>query len=310
MIREEKGLRVVLLITVLLLAFSPAAVFAGAPAEEPALYDRLPEEYCSPALERGTVEAVEYPSRDYAGGMDEITKTALVYLPAGYSEDNLYDVLVLCHGIGGTEEEWGFSSADSTARNLVDRLTEEGAARPWIIVMPNCRATAAYRDTGRKTVPSFYLFGSELRNDLLPWIDSHYSTYGSLTPQDPAASREHRAIAGLSMGAMVTVNIGLCECADLFASFGAFSAPSVTFSASVIARKLESFDRCPVRLFYCVCGAADSSALGSSEAAAKRLPQLSGFFSEENRVWQVCPGKHSFGVWHLGLFNFLRLMGN
>ena len=276
-----------------------------APAE---FADRIPEDVLAGAEPGGTVERIAYPSRDYLGSGDPLTKEALVYLPAGYPDDAPYDVMYLLHGVGGNEDEWGFASG-SEGKKIADSVIDAGLTPRTIIVMPNGRSCARFNDLSGATSPAFSLFGQELRNDLVPFIDARYPTWGHETPGDPSASRDHRAIAGLSMGAMQVVNIGLCECADLFSAFGAFSAPRTTLPADRIAAALESFPDLTFRCFYCVCGTWDESAFSTSEAAVKRLPELSAAFSEDNCFWHETPGGHNFRVWNLGLYQFLLLLG-
>ena len=303
-----------LILTILLLCCLLGGAASSLAASAPALPDlpeQLPLEYRRSLKEgAGTVTAIEYPSRDYTGDGAEVIKKALVYLPAGYSEEARYDLLVLCHGIGGTEKEWGFLNKDCDGLNAVDRLIAEGTVKPLIIVMPNGRSTANYSDTSFGNMQSFYTFGQEIRNDLLPYMDAHYATYGSLTPDDLTAARDHRYMAGLSMGGMQTINIGLCECADLFCAFGAFSAAPTSYTAAQIAEKVKAFDAYPVRFFYSICGTGDSIAYASASAAAKELPKYSDRFTEANWLWQECPGDHNFDIWYLGLFNFLRILGS
>ena len=72
------------------------------------------------------------------------------------------------------------------------------------------------------------------------------------------------------MGGMQTINIGLCECLDLFSAFGAFSAAPTSYPAASVAKKLEAFpeeDR--IRFFYSICGTEDGTAYASAAAAAK-----------------------------------------
>ena len=304
-----------LILSLLLLAglvCCAAPSLAESAAALPELPDKLPAAYrVAPQEGGGTVGKITYPSADYtADDGTEVMKNALVYLPAGYSEDQRYDLLVLCHGIGGDENEWGFRSPGSVAKSIVDRLIAEGAIKPLIIVIPNGRSTANYSDKSFGNMQSFYSFGREIRNDLLPWIDSHYATYGADSPEDPAAARAHRYMAGLSMGGMQTINIGLCECLDLFSAFGAFSAAPTSYSASQVASKVDASGEYPVRFFYSVCGTGDSIAYASASAAAKDLPSHSSRFTESNWLWQECPGDHNFDVWYLGLYNFLRILGN
>ncbi len=296
---------IILLLAVLLLAVPVLSASAESDPES-VFEDKIPQEYLAGCQTPGTVEKISYPSRDYAGDGAEITKYALVYLPAGYSTDNRYDVLVLCHGVGGSENEWGFSNPFCIGRNVTDHLIEEGKIRPLIIVMPNGRSTADYSNSSMENSGSFYFFGQELRNDLLPWIDTHYATYGSDTPENLTAAREHRAMAGLSMGGMQTINIGLCECPDLFAWFGAFSAAPTTYSDTEIAVKLQAFPDVTINYFYSLCGTEDSLYFAGS-GAAKNLPAVCDRFTEENWHWQERSGGHDFNIWNLGLYNFLKI---
>ena len=96
----------------------------------PDLPEKLPMEYRKSVQDGGLVQRIEYPSKDYYGDRAEITKPALVYLPAGYSEENQYDLLVLCHGVGGTEREWGFLSNPSMGKNLVDNSLQRAKSGP------------------------------------------------------------------------------------------------------------------------------------------------------------------------------------
>ena len=293
---------IIVLILLACVSCCSVSAFAGSAPALPELPDKLPAEYTKAPEERGTVLEIRYPSKDYYGDKKDIMKPALVYLPAGYSEDKQYDLLVLCHGIGGTEKEWGFLDPACPGRCAVDNLIARKEIKPLIIVMPNGRSTEDCGNTDWSNMQAFYSFGQEIRNDLLPWMDAHYATYG--------ADRNHRYIAGLSMGGMQTINIGLCECLDLFSAFGAFSAAPTSYPAAQVAANIRKFDNCPVTFFYNICGTGDSIAYASAAAAAKDLPKYTDQLTEANWHWQECPGDHNFDIWYLGLFNFLRIMGN
>ncbi len=272
--------------------------------------EKIPSEYMTGVKdEGGTVLAIQYPSQDYLGDHAEITKNALVYLPPDYSEDNAYDLLVLCHGIGGTELEWGFKNPFCIAKNAVDNLILNGDIRPLIIVMPNGRSTAKYNDVSFANAQSFYVFGEELRNDLLPYMDAHFATRASKKPDDPGFARQTRAMAGLSMGGMQTINIGIGDCLDLFSAFGAFSAAPTSNPAAVVASELADAPEAEnIRFFYNICGTNDGTAYASAAAAAKKLPELSDRVDETNFLWQELPGGHDFNIWNLGLYNFVRIL--
>ena len=271
--------------------------------------EKIPSEYYRSPDKNGTTLKIHYESKDYAGDGADVTKYAVVYLPPDYSEDNLYDVLVLCNGIGGSENEWGFMNQNSIRRNMLDNLILNGDIPPMIVVMPNGRSTAKYMNASMGNAASFYAFGQELRNDLLPFIDANFATYGSLTPDDLSASRNHRAMAGLSMGGMQTINIGLCECLDLFSAFGAFSAAPTSYTAVQIAAELNRFPDMPIRYFYSICGLQDGTAYGAASGAAKNLPDYTDRVTEANWHWQELKGGHDFNIWTLGLYNFARVLG-
>ena len=90
-----------ILFVLLLACLLCGVVSCFAETAEPAM--EIPAEYKTAVPEGGTVTRIEYPSRDYARDSAEITKPAALYLPPNYSEEEHYDVLVLCHGIGGTD---------------------------------------------------------------------------------------------------------------------------------------------------------------------------------------------------------------
>lgn len=263
--------------------------------------ETVPEDYFNPLPEAGSrVETITYSSFSYGDRSVPVTKTALVYLPSDYSDGIPCSVLILCHGVGGTETEWGFGEKNSKGRNLADHLFTDGSIRSLIIVMPNGRTFRNHSASNRKT-RAFKSFGKELRNDLIPYIDAHYNTY---------ADREHRAMAGLSMGAMQTVNIGLCECLDLFSAFGVFSAPwKITLTSGKIAEKMKDFpEEDAIRCLYVICGKKDSS-FKANRALLNPFPD-DPRLSEKNCFWQECNGYHNFNVWYLGLYNFLKLLSN
>ena len=188
----------------------------------------------------------------------------------------------------------------------MDNLTANGDIEPFIVVTPNGKAFALSNTTGNDL---FYKFGYELRNDLIPYIESHYSTYAEYDENgyDLSATRTHRAMAGLSMGGMQTINIGMCECLDIFSWFGAFSAAPTSYNASKIKTIVEGQDY-KVDFFYNICGTNDSTAYGSASAAAKNLAKLSDAFTEnENFMWQEKAGGHDFNIWYLGFYNFAQI---
>lgn len=261
--------------------------------------DEVPEEYLTPSDHGGRIERITYPSKDYFGDSGAIEKNANIYLPEGYDATRRYPVLYLMHGIGGDENEWGMVSDSSFVKMMMDALVARGEIAPFIVVTPNGRSSRNNRNAG-SDYHSFYEFGKELRNDLIPWMDSHYATM---------ADRDHRAMAGLSMGGMQTINIGLCESLDLVSWFGAFSAAPTSYPDREILHRLEAFPDLEIRYFYSICGLEDTIAFAPASGAAKHIADTPGRFEKgRNYRWQEVHGGHDFQVWHLGFFNFARIV--
>ncbi len=121
-------------------------------------------------------------------------------------------MLYLLHGIGGDETEWQRFARPNV---LLDNLLAEGKVTPMIVVMPNGRAQKNDRAEGNvfAAAPAFAAFEQDLLKDVIPTIEARYSVQ---------ADREHRALAGLSMGGGQSLNFGLAHL-DTFAWVGGFS---------------------------------------------------------------------------------------
>jgi len=153
-------------------------------------------------------------------------------------------VLYLLHGIGGDETEWQrFASVDS----LIDNLIATKNAEPMIVVMPNGRAQKDdSANAGMRAAPAFAVFGRDLLDDVIPTIDSRFST---------RTDREGRALAGLSMGGGQTLNFGLTHL-DTFAWIGAFSsAPNTKTPGELVPDPAATGKQ--LKLFLLTCGNKD-----------------------------------------------------
>ena len=282
--------------------------------------DEIPSEARKAVDNGGTVEHFFYPTKDYAGDMSEFEKEACIYLPPDYDESKQYNVMFLLHGVGGDLWEWAMTDNNSEVKKIADNMILNEGVETFIIVTPNGRSTKDCHNTSFDNIQGFYLFGQELRNDLIPYIDEHYATYADYSEgYDITAARDHRACAGLSMGGMQTTNIALCECLDLFSYFGAFSSCPTTYSASDIATRLsdDKFEDYDIKYFYNICGLDDGVAIashtnamgikdakGEGEDLEPQLLELCDKLSNKNFTWHTRSGGHDFGIWHLGFYNF------
>ena len=144
-------------------------------------------------IERGKLETFEYDSKT-AGCKREMR----VYTPPGFSKDQKYPVLYLLHGSLSDETGW---VKDGAADTILDNLYADQKPVPMIVVMPN----------GNLFNPG-NAFGSDLLGDIIPAVENRYPV---------KADREHRALAGVSMGGMQTIKFGLAN-PDTFANIGVF----------------------------------------------------------------------------------------
>ncbi|MFO0848352.1 MAG: alpha/beta hydrolase-fold protein [Gemmataceae bacterium] len=139
-------------------------------------------------------------------------RRAMVYTPPGYdTTGRRYPVLYLQHGAGEDERGW---TTQGRANFILDNLIAAKKARPMIVVMDNGYADRAGAPPGPQRF-DFRPFAEVLTAELIPTVDAAYRTL---------ADRDHRALAGLSMGGMQALQIGLADL-DRFAWVGAFSAP-------------------------------------------------------------------------------------
>ena len=165
-----------------------------------------------------------------------------VYTPPGYSTDKKYPVLYLLHGIGGDETEW---QRFATPNLILDNLIADGKATPMIVVMPNGRAQENDRAEGDvfRSAPAFAAFEQDLLQDVIPAIESRYSVQ---------ADRDHRAVAGLSMGGGQALNFGL-QHLDTFAWVGGFSSAPNTKSPSELVPDPATTKQ-KLKLLWLSCG--------------------------------------------------------
>lgn len=180
---------------------------SSAPAAYPQLINRTtpyPVSYATVAERRGTVEELTYSTRDYVTGNGGArSNNAYVYLPYGYTPERKYNILYLVHGHYGDASTF-LSVENGLLRNVLDHMIAQGDIDPMIVVTPTYNygsPTANYVDAGSycRALPE------ELHHDLIPLVESRYSTYATTTDDEGiAASRDHRAIGGFSMGGVTT----------------------------------------------------------------------------------------------------------
>ena len=221
----------------------------------------------------------------------------VVYTPPGYDTTRkvAYPVLYLLHSYSGTEDDW---TATGKVNLMLDQLLAEGKIVPMVVVMPRGYGdfdivgrgvNAPVRGTGNEH--SGQLFMRSLTEEVLPAVEREYNV---------ARDREHRAIAGSSMGGGQSIEIGLAH-PEFFAWIGGISAavPGKDFDTrfpGVDAQKAR------LRLLWIACGTDDF--LMSNDRALVAWAKEKGLpvTAFETQGW------HTFAAWRNDLLALAPLL--
>lgn len=133
----------------------------------------------------------------------------MIYLPPEYMQntEKKYPVLYLQHGHGENETCW---VSQGKMNFIYDNLVHQRKAVPAIVVMAN---GMIYEESGDKRELKYRDMSAFVKEELIPYVENKYRTYGD---------KEHRAMAGLSMGSLQT-SITAFEHSELFSYVGVFS---------------------------------------------------------------------------------------
>jgi enterochelin esterase-like enzyme len=241
----------------------------------------------------GKVEVVKY--RNHAG----TEKRMHVYLPPGYDQDatRRYPVLYLNHG--GGDDDAGWTSTDPKngghAQTILDNLIARREAKPMIIVMPNTWGLAAANPPppGEDDACT-----REYLQDIIPWVDAHYRTQ---------ASREGRALAGLSMGGFVVMHTGLSHL-EMFSELYVFSSghssnllPKFEERFRAVLEDAETNDKFRVP-FYMAQGETDTALRNG-----QRVMAVINQYGLRN-FWVLSSGGHEWANWRRYLHQTAQIM--
>ena len=238
----------------------------------------------------GTLTTVQYDSKTLG-----TRRQMLVYTPAGYSADRKYSVLYLLHGIGADSGQWPYWC---NANIVIDNLIADGKLQPMIMVFPNCDAKRTVDnpmsegiEDGRRGGYEGYgkPFENDLLKDIIPYIESHYSVY---------TDRDHRALAGLSMGGGQSLNFGLAHL-DTFAWVGGFSsAPNTKPAAELVPDPALAKEQ--LKLLYLSCG--------NKDGLIRISQNVHNYLKEQNvpHIWHVDSHGHDAETWSKNLYNFAQ----
>ena len=244
--------------------------------------------------------------KNYFSKVTDAWRMAFIYTPPGYEKNSStrYPVLYLQHGGGEDQRVW----FEMGRTNLIlDNLIAEGKCKPFIVVMETSAATkpgdtppaprqaaapAGQRQAGQPAAGarprmsfSFNTYAELMTNDLIPFVDSNFRTL---------SDGNDRAMAGLSMGSMVTRTVTLANL-DKFSYIGLFSGGTIPPD--------QISDKSKVKLVFMSYGSRERGSDGL-KAAEDALNQA-GIKS----VTYVSPlTAHEWQSWRRSLHEFAQLL--
>ena len=277
-----------------LTGITPNLVYRGDEAEVPG---DSPQLWDLQAVPHGTLHEHRYTSK-FVAGLPANQSRYLVYTPPGFDPraKTTYPVLYLLHGWSNTVDTW---TTTLQADLILDNLLAQGRIKPMIVVLPLGYGDMSFVDGAigevwkqkERVERNTQLFSQALLSEVLPAVEAAYPV---------SRDRGSRALAGLSMGGLESLEIGLAN-TDTFASLGGFSAavhlidPPTQF-ASLTPKSTN------LRVLWIACGTEDGLLEPNRKLAAylksKGLPVTAVETS----------GAHVSFVWRDNLIHFAPLL--
>jgi enterochelin esterase-like enzyme len=235
-----------------------------------------------------------------AKNLAENQEAYVVYTPPGYDAKHKggYPVLYLLHGWSDTETGW---TANGHADLILDRMLSESKAVPMIIVMPLRYGNLNFVTHGfqvwqepAKVSENTDLYSKMLLTEIIPAVDHEYNV---------APGRENRAIAGLSMGGLESLTIGLNH-PEEFAYVGGMSAAVFGGNTSAFEKEIPHADakKADLKLLWIACGKTDG--LFASNQEFIEWTKTKGFAP----VAVETPGAHTWLTWRINLLQLTPLL--
>jgi len=236
----------------------------------------------------------------YHSGVVGDDRDYYVYTPPGYDDaSNLtafYPVLYLLHGYSDDASAW---TVVGRANVILDNLIAQHKTKPMIIVMtlgygaPEIlqHSSQAFRDPAlvRRNMDKFR---DALITEVIPQVEKSYRV---------TADRDHRAIAGLSMGGAESLYVGLNNL-DHFSWIGSFSAGGLGENYDTQFPGLDSKANSQIHLLWIACGRDDHLLEPNHKFEDWLKSKGVGFGVIET------PGAHVWMVWRRNLINFAPLL--
>jgi enterochelin esterase-like enzyme len=229
-------------------------------------------------------------------GLPDNQSGYFVYTPPGYDgkAKQPYPVLYLLHGWSDSESGW---SVVGRANLILDNLLAAGKIKPMVVVMPLGYGDLAFlrtHDVWEDPAAIDHntdLFTQALLTEVLPRVESEYRV---------SKDRNDRAIAGLSMGGLESLEVGLTHTGQ-FAWIGGFSSAVHNLEYTKVLASLDP-GTTNLRLLWIACGTEDN--------LIRPNRKLVDFLKAKNMpVTQIeTPGLHTWLVWRDNLVHFAPLL--
>jgi enterochelin esterase-like enzyme len=217
-----------------------------------------------------------------------------IYTPAGYDMDTneKYPVLYLLHG--GGEDERGWATQGKTEL-ILDNLIAEKKAKPMLVVMVD----------GNVPLPGFgenslKMFEAELKQCVIPFVEKNYRAQ---------TDSKNRALAGLSMGGIQTIYVGINN-TRMFSYLGVFSSGWIQSMQSDMANKQYEFMKNNAGMINSNLMQLWVAMGGKEDIAYKNCQTMLAKFDELKikYTYSEYPGGHTWPVWRNNLYNFSQLL--
>ncbi len=232
-------------------------------------------------------------TKHYYSNVTNSWRSFYMYTPLGYDEQTSekYPVLYIMHGGGEDQRGWAMQGKTDL---ILDNLIADKKAVPMIVVMVD--GNMPLNAFGEETLQ---IFEKELKQDIIPLVEKDFRV---------KAESQYRALAGLSMGGIQALYVGVRN-TDLFAYLGIFSSgwfaaqkelsnPQYDFMKAN-ADKINS----NLKQLWISQGGKEDIAWENCQIMLSKFDEL-----KIKYTYSEYPGGHTWPVWRNNLYHFAQLL--
>ena len=253
------------------------------PGDAPAFYDVR-------SVPHGEIRMIWYESKSL-----HTIRRMTIYIPPGFdaSGRTRYPTLYLLHGANADETAW---TKLGHVNLILDNLLSDRKIKPFIVVMPfGYGAPPGTEPFNGSFTGISDTFSKDLLGDVIPYVETRFPVY---------KDRDHRALAGLSMGGVESLTIGLNHL-EIFSYVAGFSA---AIRPADLTKDFGSFAANPqeanqkLHLLWLGVGR-DDGLFGATDSFAKFLDT-----AQIKHTYQTSEGAHTWILWRRYLRDFTPLI--